>query len=165
MAVSATVTLQGHLFDSLTLNKVLDYILGQGGEYLLNTVQVGQRKEDLSFVNMTVYAPGREELDRILEELKAHGGRRAEPQNAELKPVVSDGTIPEGAYVVSHLPAGALVDGQWYPLASNQPSEALVLVADRAEGQLHVRRRSELEVGDQVLVGSRSLQWRAPRRG
>ncbi len=70
---SEAVELRGHLVDSLILPKVLDAILELGGSFAIDRIDVGQRREDPSYVRLRVTAARRQALARILRRIRLHG--------------------------------------------------------------------------------------------
>jgi N-dimethylarginine dimethylaminohydrolase len=70
---SAQIELRGHLLDSLTLAKVLDVIQQAGGEYALEDMSVGERKEMFSRARLTVTGQDESHLSNLLEALKPYG--------------------------------------------------------------------------------------------
>jgi N-dimethylarginine dimethylaminohydrolase len=68
----STVELRGHLLDSLTLAKVLDKIQSHHAGYQVHNLQVGNRKDHLSSVSLTIQADSTDHLNRVLEALKPY---------------------------------------------------------------------------------------------
>ena len=56
---SQTVTLQGHIIDSLILAKVVDTIVMLGGTFTLSEVTVGTKREDLSHAKIHIAVRGK----------------------------------------------------------------------------------------------------------
>jgi hypothetical protein len=73
---SETVTLEGHILDSLVLSKVLDIILRDGGQYRVTRFDVGATRADPSHVEIVVSAPEDPTLEAILNAIAPHGARR-----------------------------------------------------------------------------------------
>jgi N-dimethylarginine dimethylaminohydrolase len=69
----STVELRGHLLDSLTLAKVLDKIQAHHAGYQVHNLQIGNRKDHLSSVCLTIRADSTEHLNEVLESLKPYG--------------------------------------------------------------------------------------------
>jgi hypothetical protein len=72
-----TVTLDGHVVDSLTLSKVLDLIVREGGTYRITQFDVGATRADSSHVEMCVYAEDDAALETILHAIQQHGALRS----------------------------------------------------------------------------------------
>ena len=59
------IQLEGHLLDSLTLPKVMDLVLEEGGNCELLEVRIGKRKVDLSFARLLVGSQTAQQMERI----------------------------------------------------------------------------------------------------
>ena len=68
-----SVELRGHILDSLTFSEALDGILALGGDYYIQSIDVGHRKENPSRVCLVVGAPTEEQLQSILVRLQQLG--------------------------------------------------------------------------------------------
>jgi len=84
MSEIADIEMQGHLIDSQMLTRVLDKIMDMGGEFEIKNFQIGQKKNDSSYVQITLTGEDAVHLDRILLELHALG--RASWRWRTLKP-------------------------------------------------------------------------------
>ncbi|HEX5322135.1 MAG TPA: hypothetical protein VFW40_00010 [Capsulimonadaceae bacterium] len=70
---STTITLDGHILDSLLLPKVLDLIIAGGAEYAIEEIKIGRTRHDPSHAKITIDAPEQATLDRLVAEAKEHG--------------------------------------------------------------------------------------------
>jgi N-dimethylarginine dimethylaminohydrolase len=68
----STVELRGHLLDSLTLAKVLDKIQSHHAGYQVHNLQVGNRKDHLSSVSLTIQADSTDHLNQVLDALQPY---------------------------------------------------------------------------------------------
>ncbi|MDD4093527.1 MAG: TIGR00300 family protein, partial [Methanothrix sp.] len=66
MSEIADIEMQGHLIDSQMMTRVLDKIMDMGGEFEIKNFQIGQKKNDTSYVQITVTGDDPAHLDRIL---------------------------------------------------------------------------------------------------
>lgn len=69
----ATLLLEGHLLESLTLAKVLDQLQAMGGQYRLLYLDIGQTPGSLSRAAITVYAAEASQLDALVSALRPYG--------------------------------------------------------------------------------------------
>ena len=74
--VTETVSLDGHIVDSLTLSKVLDLILLHGGSYKISRFRIGETRSDMSHAEIAVDAETTEQLETILHLIGQHGAAR-----------------------------------------------------------------------------------------
>ena len=75
--LSEKLVLEGHILDSLTLSKVLDIILKDGGTYEVEDVEVGSSRSEASHVSIHVSAPDEVTMSRIIEDCRPHGAVRS----------------------------------------------------------------------------------------
>lgn len=154
-AYKQAVQLQGHLIDSLTLAKVIDLIQSQGGDYHLNQLTIGQRKNQLSTVMLTVEATSDSSLQSILESLSPYGVQASQSRDIQISKCIESGIAPEGSLIHFNLPTQAQVAGQWVNI--NHQAGHLVVVLK--EGQPSLVAEHQLQVGDDVVTGTQGLLW------
>ena len=70
-----SLELRGHILDSLTLSAALDDVLAMGGDYCIDGMEIGHRKENPSRVSLVVGAATEEQLRAILTRLKELGAQ------------------------------------------------------------------------------------------
>src|SRR5213083_2674883 len=70
---SEQIELRGHIIDSLILPKVLDEILGRGGNFRILEIRIGQERTDPSFARIEVSGPSPEIMDDLVRRLRLHG--------------------------------------------------------------------------------------------
>ncbi|MEA2517160.1 MAG: hypothetical protein QOG16_998, partial [Actinomycetota bacterium] len=110
---SETVTIEGHIIDSLTLPKVMDEIVELGAAYEIVELQLGVKHEDPSFARIKVTHDDEDALTALIERLRQHG---ANPETVEDAPLVEadvDGAFPPGFYSSTNLETEVRVDGKW----------------------------------------------------
>jgi hypothetical protein len=73
MSLRCNVELKGHIFDSLTLSKIMDVILSNNADCEVEDIKIGLKKNDLSSVRIRITADSAEILNKILEKIKKHG--------------------------------------------------------------------------------------------
>src|SRR5690606_3069554 len=96
--VTEEIQLEGHIIDSLILSRVLDEILGFGGDFTVKEVVVGQRPGDPSHASIEVKARDTEHLGKMLAHLAKHGALMRRPEDVQLAAAEQDGVFPEGFY-------------------------------------------------------------------
>ena len=110
---SEHVTLEGHIIDSLTLPKVLDEIVGVGGEFEIVELNIGTRHEDESSARIKVTAADDDALVKLIERLRQHGANPETVEDVELQTVDIAGSFPVGFYSTTNLETEIRVDGKW----------------------------------------------------
>ena len=78
-AHSATVTVTGHLMDTGILARILDDVLEYGGDYRIESLDLGRQHEDESRALVEISADEADLLDRILMRVQVHGANPSTP--------------------------------------------------------------------------------------
>ena len=125
--VSQTVSLQGHIIDSLILAKVLDTIVMLGGSFALTDVTVGTRREDLSHASIRIDADNAELLKDILISIQPHGPIVETEQDCSTSPAPADGILPDNFYATSHLPTQVRWQGTWLDVQDTEMDLSIVI--------------------------------------
>src|SRR5258708_38088281 len=131
----ALVALEGHIIDSLALPKVWDTIMDMGGNFDVEEFRVGKRKDEKSYVRLSVEADNESLLGEILTAIQQYGAAPLDHVGAQLQAVTPDGVCPGEVYPTSNQPTAARVRDRW-PEASNDEMDGAVAV-DRV-GQVHL---------------------------
>ncbi len=143
-----TVSLEGHIIDSLTLSKVLDTILRVGGQYQITKFDVGSTKNNLSKAEIKISADTEELLQQILHLVQQHGALRSEGEISTL-PAPADGVLPDDFYATTNLETSVRIKGIWRPIEQIEMDCAIVL---RNEEVLCLPMH-QVKQGDEVVVG------------
>ncbi len=149
--VSQTVTLQGHIIDSLILAKVLDTVVMLGGTFALDEVSVGNRREDFSKASIRIEAPTSALLDEIIEAIQPHGAIVESEQDCQVAPAPADGVLPEHFYATSHLPTQVRWQGTWLDVQKTEMDLAILL--DPAHPSATMIPMGSVKQGDHIVVG------------
>src|ERR1700682_3026266 len=98
----AVVALEGHIIDSLALPRVWDMIMDLGGNFDVEEFRVGKRKNEKSFVRLSVEAPDEALLEEILTAIQQFGATPIDEVEADLEPVTQQGVFPQAFYSTSN---------------------------------------------------------------
>lgn len=129
---SETVTLKGHILDTLSLPRVLDEIVEFGADYEILDLQVGIKHEDTSFVKLRISTEGEEDLARLLDRLQQQGANADTVEDAELITADVDGAFPAGFYSSTNLNTQVRVGGAWLPVDRTEMDCGIVVEGERA---------------------------------
>jgi lysine-ketoglutarate reductase/saccharopine dehydrogenase-like protein (TIGR00300 family) len=110
---SEQIELRGHIIDSLTLPKVLDEILTNGGTFTIREVKIGKQRHDPSYACIDVFGPSPEVVDDIVRRLRQHGAEVVEQKSVQLEAAPADGVFPSGFYVSTNHPTFVHHGGKW----------------------------------------------------
>jgi len=162
LAHSAVVTLTGHLMDTGILARVLDDVLEYGGDYRIESLELGRQHEDESRALVEVSADEAERLDRILMRVQVHGANPVDPGTATTRPAPSDGVFPEDFYSTTNLETLVRLERDW--LRVQRPEMDCGLVVTRGEGAPVVRTVpvSDVRAGDEVVCGAHGVRVELP---
>lgn len=153
--VSKNIELEGHIFDSLTLSKVMDTIQDGGGEFRINHLRRGHNKNDSSAASIKVFAPNDDTLNSILEAVSPYGVKVAGDDNASVATCEADGVLPANA-VKMYVPKAVYVDNNWLPVESVDGDWVITVTADN---KTLLKKAKKVEKGDRVVTGYQGVRW------
>ncbi|HLK56466.1 MAG TPA: TIGR00300 family protein [Chthonomonadaceae bacterium] len=154
---SETVHLDGHIIDSLTLTKVLDIILRDGGQYNITKFHVGATRTDASHAEIAVSAPDAETLERILHIIGQHGASRRGGE-ATTQPAPTDGVFPEGFYATTNLETAVRIAGRWHTVANIEMDCGVIIEKGEAHVTTHCLPMHQVKAGQAVVVGDEGVR-------
>jgi lysine-ketoglutarate reductase/saccharopine dehydrogenase-like protein (TIGR00300 family) len=145
------VEMTGHIVDSLLLPKVLDAILSRGGKYHIETLRLGQRQDDPSFVRIEVRADTPEKLEAILAEIHPHGAVPSQPGDCRTLPADMDGAFPDGFYCSTNFRTQVKLAGEWVDVEDQEMDCGIVVDPEGAAARCIPM--TAVKTGDCVVVG------------
>src|SRR5689334_22499843 len=113
MTFSETVELHGHIIDSYALSRLMDEVMDRGGEFVIEEIRVGRRKDEPSFARIQISAPSEELLALLLDRVERIGAVTQDVEQVTLAPAPADGVFPEGFYSTTNLETSVRLSGQW----------------------------------------------------
>src|SRR5215471_18211565 len=113
MTFSETVELHGHIIDSYALPRVMDEVMDRGGDFVIEEIRVGRRKDEPSYARIQISAPTRDLLDLLLDRAERIGAVREEVERVERAPAPADGVFPEGFYSTTNLETAVHLNQRW----------------------------------------------------
>ena len=163
MGASETVEVTGHLMDSGILSRILDDIRDYGGDYVIETFDVGHEAHDPSSARITVRADDVASLQRLLMRLQTRGVNQLEIGEAATAEAEQTGVLPDGFYSTTNLETRVRVDGAWYEVENPEMDCGLVVTA-ATDGTPRVRTvpMSDVETGMRIVVGASGIQVSVP---
>jgi lysine-ketoglutarate reductase/saccharopine dehydrogenase-like protein (TIGR00300 family) len=163
---STTVTLSGHLMDTGILARVLDDVLEYGGDYRIESLDLGRQHEDESRALVEIRADDTELLERIVMRLQTHGANAVDPGTATTRPAPADGVFPEDFYSTTNLDTFVRLDREW--IGTDRAEMDCGLVVDEQDGQPGRRSVvrtvpvSDVRAGEAVVCGARGVRVEMP---
>jgi lysine-ketoglutarate reductase/saccharopine dehydrogenase-like protein (TIGR00300 family) len=157
-----TVTLTGHLMDTGILARVLDDVLEYGGDYRIDSLDLGRQHEDESRALIEIRAEESELLERIVMRLQVHGANPADPGTALTRPAPTDGVFPEDFYSTTNLDTFVRLEREW--LRVDRAEMDCGLVVEKQDGRPFVRNVpvSDVKVGESVICGAHGVRVEMP---
>lgn len=147
---SERIELSGHIIDSWTLPRTWDIIMDRGGNFVVEEMRVGRRKDEPSYARLKVEAPNDEVLELILSELQQFGAVLLHGKDAQTMAVEQNGVLPAKFYSTTNLPTQVRLRGQWVTVEDIEMDVAVVV--DPVKGRAYGKPMHEVQVGDQVVV-------------
>lgn len=150
MPANETLEVTGHLMDTGLLARVLDDVLGYGGDYRIARLDVGRAHGDESKALIEVSAEDDEGLQRLLMRLQTHGVNQVDPGETLLRTVERDGVFPEDFYSTTNLETVVRLGASWVPVEQPEMDCGLVVEQDR----VRTVPVSDVRAGQQVVCGA-----------
>jgi lysine-ketoglutarate reductase/saccharopine dehydrogenase-like protein (TIGR00300 family) len=145
------VELSGHIIDSWTLPRAWDIIMDRGGNFEVEQMRVGVRKDEPSYARMKVEAPDPHTLELILSELQQLGAVLVHGDDVHTEAVEQDGVLPPNFYSTTNLPTQVRIGGQWIEVEGIEMDVAIVI--DHPHKRAYCKPMHEVLVGEHVVVG------------
>ena len=146
-----TLTLEGHIIDSLILAKVLDTILQRSGTFTIKKMHVGATREDTSSASIAVHADSPQRLAAILHAIQPHGAVVEHAVDCTLEPAPKDGVLPDAFYATSHLKTQIRIHGQWLDVDAIEMDLAVHVTLDPPAA--HTVPMADVKAGDLIVTG------------
>ena len=160
MPANETLEVSGHLMDTGLLARVLDDVLGYGGDYRIALLDLGRAHDDESQALIEVSAEDDESLQRLLMRLQTHGVNQVDPGETLLRTVERDGVFPEDFYSTTNLETVVRLGAGWVPV--EQPEMDCGLVVQN--GRVHTVPVSDVRAGQEVVCGAGGVRVVMPSR-
>src|SRR4051794_16210171 len=148
--------------DTGILARVLDDVLEYGGDYRIESLDLGRQHEDESRALVEIRAGDPELLERIVMRVQVHGANAVDPGQATTRPAPSDGVFPEDFYSTTNLDTFVRLDKDW--IAVDRAEMDCGLVVSDQDGQPLVRNVpvSDVKEGDRVVCTAHGVRVEMP---
>jgi len=151
-----SVTLEGHIIDSLILAKVLDTILQMGRTFDMTEMKVGATREDSSLTKIEVQADSPKLLNEILHSIQPHGALVDQVADCTIAPAPKEGVLPDSFYATSHLPTQVRVNGQWLDVEAIEMDLAIRVTMDPPRAR--TIPMAEVKAGEMIVTGRHGVR-------
>lgn len=154
--IHETVTLSGHIIDSLTLPKVLDQILSLGGTFSIIDIEIGKTRLDSSKAVVRIEANSDKDLSNILSHLQYQGVTFLESSDVRLEKAPKDGVFPDGFYSTSNLETYVRYNANWV-LVEGQEMDVGVRF-EKSEQKFISTPMNDVKEGDLFVVSHNGVR-------
>ncbi len=153
---SEEITLEGHIIDSWILPKVFDAVMDLGGEFDMQEIRVGRRKDETSFARLKISAVSETQLHRILEALQGYGAVLVSANDVRTAPAPRDGALPDDFYSTTNLPTQVRLQSRWVDVDGTEMDLAIVI--DRSASSAKMIPMADVKQGDPVVIGHSGIR-------
>src|SRR5438094_4696306 len=151
MPFSEIVELRGHIIDSYALPRIMEEVMDRGGDFVIEEIRVGRRKDEPSYARLQISAPNQELLDVLLDRAQRIGAVPEEVEQVSLLPAPAEGVFPEGFYSTTNLDTAVRLNGQWVRV--EWPEMDCAIAVDPAARRAWTVALSDVQAGEQIVVG------------
>lgn len=150
------VELQGHIIDSMILPAVMDEVMDRGGEFEIQDIRVGRRRDEPSYARIEIRAGSQAELDALLECVNRLGATPVHEVSVRAEPAPADGVFPDGFYSTTNLETLVNLDGTWTRVQYTEMDCGITVDsgARTARCVIHL----EVRKGDPIVVGREGVR-------
>src|SRR3712207_2512351 len=148
--------------DTGILARILDDVLEYGGDYRIESLDLGRVHEDESRALIAVSAEEAEHLDRILRRVQIHGANPVDPGTAMTRPAPSDGVFPGDFYSTTNLETFVRLDRDWIRVQQPEMDCGLVVTDDAGTPVIRTVPVSDVKAGDAVVCGAHGVRVELP---
>jgi lysine-ketoglutarate reductase/saccharopine dehydrogenase-like protein (TIGR00300 family) len=140
--------------DTGALARILDDVLEYGGDYRIDSLDLGRQHEDTSTAHIAISSDEEELLARILMRLQVHGANQLDPGVALLRPAPADGVFPDDFYSTTNLDTQIRLEDRWVDVEQPEMDCGLVVT----QGRVRTVPVSDVAAGDHVVCGASGVR-------
>lgn len=156
------ISLSGHIIDSFTLQKVMDTIIDQGGDYEIEELNVGKHNTDISTARIRVETEEEEVLEQILDMVTDLGAQLIEKDEVELVASQKDKTVPDNFYSTTNYITEIRYDNRWINI-DNIEMDCMIVV-DTKDKTATCKPLNTIKKGEMVVVGHKGVRVTPPEK-
>jgi len=148
--------------DSGILSRVLDDIREYGGDYVVQSFDLGHDKADISHARLKVAAADDGELQRLLMRLQTRGVNQVDPGTAAVAVAERDGVFPDGFYSSTNLETQVRLDQVWLPVEHPEMDCGLIVDDSSGSPRVHTLPMADVRAGMKVVCGASGIRVDVP---
>jgi lysine-ketoglutarate reductase/saccharopine dehydrogenase-like protein (TIGR00300 family) len=162
VAHSEIVEIRGHLIDDASLSRVLNDITEYGGDYVVESFDIGHGTDDPSYARIAVSDQDLENLQRILMRLQTHGVNLVDPGEATVRVAAIDGVFPDGFYSSTNLETQVRLDGRWLRVHNPEMDCGLVVEGEGTDLAVRTLPMADVQAGMALVCGASGVKVTIP---
>ena len=156
------ILLKGHIIDSFTIQKVMDTIIDQGGDYEIEELNVGKHNDDISTARIRIESDDEEKLDKILDMVTDLGARLIEEESVDLVASQKDKTVPDNFYSTTNYNTKIYYDNKWINIDNIEMD--CMLVVDTENKTATCKPLNTIKKGEMIVVGHKGVKVYPPEK-
>ncbi len=157
---SQVIEVRGHLIDSLILTKIFDEIMDVKGEFEVQEISIGKKKNDQSYARLLVQGKNQKHLDKILELVYREGATAKSQKVVLLKSASKNMLMPVNFYSTTNNNTQIFYKNRWLNVDNMMMDKCIVVKGNKA---ICVPIR-EIKKGDKIVVGEEGVKITPPER-
>ncbi len=154
--VRETILLEGQIINNQSLNQMLDAVLEMGGDFKIEHLEIGKRRDDPSRARIQILASDKAMLSRILEKVSKQGATVLRPEEVRVAIADRDGVFPEDFYSTTNLETEIFHRGRWIAVKSIEMDCGIRY--DEARGEPECIPIIRAKKGDRIVVGREGIR-------
>ncbi len=156
MTYSETIELRGHIIDSRVLPQIMEEVMDRGGEFVIEQIDVGRRKDEPSYARIQISAPTPDLLELLIDRAQRIGATSEQVEQVDTAPAPAHGVFPEGFYSTTNLDTQVRIDGQW--IGVEFPEMDCAIAVDRVARRAWTVPLSDVQAGQEIVVGHEGVK-------
>jgi len=156
------IRLSGHIIDSFTLQKVMDTIIDQGGDYEIEELNVGKHNNDISTARIRIETEDEDNLNKILDMVTDLGASLVREEEVELVASTKDKTVPDNFYSTTNYNTKIFYNGKWINIDNIEMD--CMLVVDVERNTATCKPLNTIKKGEMVVVGHNGVKVSPPEK-
>ncbi len=160
--VRETILLEGQIINNQSLNQMLDAVLEMGGDFKIEQLEIGKRRDDPSRARIQILASDKAMLNRILEKVSKQGATVLQPEEVRVAVADRDGVFPEDFYSTTNLETEIFHRGRWIPVKNVEMDCGIRY--DEVSSEAECIPIIRVKKGDRLVVGREGIRVIPPQR-
>jgi len=157
---SQVIEVRGHLIDSLILTKIFDEIMDVKGEFEVQEISIGKKKNDQSYARLLVQGKNQKHLDKILDLIYREGATAKSQKVVLLNSASKNMLMPENFYSTTNNNTQIFYKNRWINVDNMMMDKCIVVKGNKATC-VPIR---EVKKGDKIVVGENGVKVTPPER-